>query len=80
MAWRRTVFVAVGLSACSVMPDLHATRAGADSVTYEFAAEKQDEALRQAMLYCANLGRGAAVLADRRSEADARLVATYECH
>ncbi len=79
MTWRRAVFFAACLSACSPIPGLRATRAGADSVTYEFAAEKQGEALRQAMLYCANLGRGTAVLADRRIEADARVVATYDC-
>lgn len=79
MAWRRAVILAACLSACSAMPGLRATRAGTDSVTYEFAAEEQDEALREAMLYCANLGRSAAVLAKRRIEADGLIVATYDC-
>lgn len=66
------------LAACSATPTVRATSAGAEGVTYEFPADRQGDALRQAMLYCANLGRGA-VLKDNRLEPDGLAVAAYEC-
>jgi len=52
--------------------------AGADGVTYEFPLGRQDEARRQAMLYCANLGR-VAVLRALQPEPDGLASAAYDC-
>jgi hypothetical protein len=52
--------------------------AGADGVIYQFPSDRQEEATREAMLYCANLGR-AAIL--KRVELGAEGLATgvYQC-
>jgi len=63
-----------GCSASSV----RAVSAGPDGVAFEVAADRQEEAARQAMLYCANLGR-IAVLAKTRSAADEVNIARYDC-
>jgi hypothetical protein len=65
-------------AACSAPPGVRAVTAAPDGVSFAFAAERQDEAMRQAMLYCANLGRNA-VLRGVESAADGSRVATYDC-
>jgi hypothetical protein len=65
-------------TACSVVSRVQATVATADGVTYQFPADQQDEATRQAMLYCANLGRGA-VLESAKPDGGGLTVATYDC-
>ncbi len=52
--------------------------ADAQGVTFEFPTDRQEEATRQAMLYCANLGRGA-VLKSTRPEGGDDSIAVYDC-
>jgi hypothetical protein len=66
------------LAGCNTTSSVRAMRAGADGVTYEFPLGRQDEAKRQAMLYCANLGR-VAVLSAVRPEPDGLASAAYDC-
>jgi hypothetical protein len=66
------------LAACSSLPMVRATSADAQGVTFEFPAGRQDEATRQAMLYCANLGR-TAVLKSTGVEGSDAAIAAYEC-
>jgi hypothetical protein len=66
------------LAGCSAAPDVRAVGAGPDSVAFEVAADRQDEATRQAMLYCANLGRSA-VLSGVEPAGDGSSIATYVC-
>jgi hypothetical protein len=66
------------LAACASMSMVRATSADAQGVTFEFPPDRQEEATRQAMLYCANLGRSA-VLESTRSEGGGISVAVYDC-
>jgi hypothetical protein len=66
------------LAACGATLAVRATSAGAGSVTYEFPSDRQEEASRQAALYCANLGQRA-VLSSRILEATGLATATYDC-
>lgn len=66
------------VAACGAMSRVQATGATADGVTYQFPAGQQDEARRQAMLYCANLGRSAAPRS-AKAEGDGLVVAVYDC-
>jgi hypothetical protein len=66
------------LAACGSLSPVRAMRADAKGVTFEFPAERQDDAARQAMLYCANLGRGAVLESSRPAGDDGR-IATYGC-
>ena len=67
------------LVTCGVMPRVHALRADADGVTFEFPLAQRDEAARQAMLYCANLGRSA-VLRSAQPQSGSFTIAMYDCH
>jgi hypothetical protein len=66
------------LAACGATPAVRATSAAAGSVSYEFPPDRQEEASRQATLYCANLGQRA-VLSNRTLEATGLAAATYDC-
>jgi hypothetical protein len=66
------------LGGCSAAPDVRAVSAGPDSVAFEVAKDRQEDATRQAMLYCANLGRSA-VLAEVTPAAAGISIAHYEC-
>jgi hypothetical protein len=66
------------LADCSAAPSVRAVSAGPDGVAFEIAADRQEEATRQAMLYCANLGRSA-ILAEVKPEADGARIARYDC-
>lgn len=66
------------VAACGGMSKVQATIATADGVTYQFPADQQDEATRQAMLYCANLGR-TAVLKSAKPDGSDLTVAVYDC-
>ncbi|MGO8915795.1 MAG: hypothetical protein ACLQJR_07805 [Stellaceae bacterium] len=66
------------VAACGAMSGIEAIGATADSVTYQFPADQEDEATRQAMLYCANLGRSA-VLTSAEPEAGGLTLAVYDC-
>ena len=79
MRWRLATALVVCFSAgCSTPPTVRAMSAGADGVIYQFPSDRQEEATREAMLYCANLGR-AAIL--KRVELGAEGLATgvYQC-
>ena len=64
--------------ACGSMSSVRAMSADAQGVTFEFPADRQEEATRQAMLYCANLGRGAVLKSTTPEGGDDR-VAVYDC-
>jgi hypothetical protein len=66
------------LAGCATTSSVRAMSAGADGVTYEFPLGRQDEARRQAMLYCANLGR-IAVLRALQPQPDGLVSAAYDC-
>jgi hypothetical protein len=66
------------LATCGSLSTVRAMRADAEGVTFEFPTERQDDATRQAMLYCANLGRGAVLESSRREGGDDS-IATYGC-
>jgi hypothetical protein len=66
------------LAACGSISTVRSTSADGQGVTFEFPADHQDEATRQAMLYCANLGRGAVLKSTRPEGGDGR-VAIYDC-
>lgn len=66
------------VTACGGMSRVQATVATADGVTYRFPADQRDEATRQAMLYCANLGRSA-VLKSTEPDGGDLTVAAYDC-
>jgi hypothetical protein len=66
------------LAGCTTTSSVRAMSAGADGVTYEFPLARQDEARRQAMLYCANLGR-IAVLRALQPQPDGLASAAYDC-
>jgi hypothetical protein len=66
------------IAGCAMAPTVRAVRADVDGVTYEFPAGHQDEARRQAMLYCANLGRAAA-MEETRPAPDGLAIAAYKC-
>jgi hypothetical protein len=76
----RVVAVAVLclVAGCGTTSNVRAMSAGADGVTYEFPLGQQDEARRQAMLYCANLGR-VAVLRALQPQPDGLASAAYDC-
>jgi hypothetical protein len=79
MARRAAALIALCLVvACSVVPSLRATSAGADGVSYEFPADRRADATREAALYCANLGR-VAVLKGIEIDADGRARAAFAC-
>lgn len=63
---------------CGTASRVQATIATADSVSYQFPAGQQDEAMHQAMLYCANLGRSA-VLRSVQPADGGLSVGTYDC-
>jgi len=77
-AGRVVCLAAAALAACSSAPPVRALSADEAGVSFDFAAGRQDEAGQQAALYCANLGRDAA-LKTLTPEKDGRAVATYEC-
>ena len=64
--------------ACGSMSSVRAMDAHAQGVTFEFPTDRQEEATRQAMLYCANLGRGA-VLKSTKPDGGDLTVAAYDC-
>ncbi len=66
------------VAGCGTISAVRATRADATGVTFEFPVGRQDEATHQAMLYCANLGRGA-VLKSTKPEGSDAAVAVYDC-
>lgn len=66
------------VAACGTTSTVRARSADGQGVTFEFPVVRQDEATRQAMLYCANLGRGA-VLKSIRPEGGDDAVAVYDC-
>lgn len=66
------------VTTCTAMSRLQATIATADGVTYQFPAGEQGEAAHQAMLYCANLGRGAVPRSVGPGDSGL-IVAVYDC-
>lgn len=66
------------LAACSVMPRVRAVTAAPDGVIFEFPVDQQAEATRQAMLYCANLGR-TAMLNGVKSEGSGFSIGMFDC-
>jgi hypothetical protein len=68
----------LSLDACSTVPSVTAKSADADGVTYEFPTDQQEEARHQAMLYCANLGRRAA-LKSTIPEESGQAIAAFDC-
>jgi hypothetical protein len=66
------------LGGCSGAPEVRAVSAGPDGVAFEVAADRQDDATRQAMLYCANLGRSA-VLNSTEPVGSGATIARYDC-
>ena len=66
------------VAGCGGISRVQAMVATADGVTYQFPADQQDEATRQAMLYCANLGRSAMLKSAKRDGGDLT-VAVYDC-
>jgi hypothetical protein len=72
------IFLLLLVAACGSLSTVRATNADAHSVTFEFPVERQDDAAHQAMLYCANLGRGA-VLESNRPGGDHARIAVYDC-
>lgn len=65
-------------AACSAPSSVRAVTAAPDGVSFAFPAERQDDATRRAMLYCANLGRNA-VLRGVESAGDGSRIAAYDC-
>lgn len=66
------------LSACSAAPSMHAVEVTPDGVAYAFPDDQEDLARRQATLYCANLGRSAALQGMKRDGNGAH-VAIFDC-
>jgi hypothetical protein len=66
------------LGSCSAAPGVRAVSAGPDGVAFAVTADRQEAATRQAMLYCANLGRSA-VLTEVTPGSDGVNVARYDC-
>jgi hypothetical protein len=66
------------LGGCGAMSGVRAVSDGPDGVSFAFPADRQDEATRQAMLYCANLGR-TAVLRGVEPAGDGSSIAAYDC-
>jgi hypothetical protein len=66
------------LSACSAAPALRAVEVMPNGVAYAYPDNEEDVAKRQATLYCANLGRGAALQGVKRDGNGAR-VAVFDC-
>lgn len=65
------------LAACSASAALKAVSATSDAVTFEYADDRVGDAVRQAQLYCANLGRSAS-LREVTRDGD-RSIATFDC-
>lgn len=66
------------LAACGLAPMVRATSADAQGVTFEVPSGRKEDATRQAILYCANLGRSA-VLVSIYPETTDLSVAVYDC-
>lgn len=66
------------LSACGATPSVRAVEVTPDGVVYAFPDNGEDLARRQATLYCANLGRGAALQSVKRDGNGAR-IAVFDC-
>jgi hypothetical protein len=66
------------LGGCGAAPDVLAVSAGPDGVAFEVAAGRQEDATRQAMLYCANLGHSA-VLTGVEPAGSGTTIARYDC-
>jgi hypothetical protein len=66
------------LGGCSAALDVRAVSAGPEGVAFEVAADRQEDATRQAMLYCANLGRSA-FLAEVTPVVAGVSITRYEC-
>lgn len=69
--------LALLLTGCGT-PEVRAVETGAGGVTYEFPLDRRAEAMREAMLYCANLGR-TAVLRQVTEKGDKDGVAAFDC-
>jgi hypothetical protein len=67
------------LGGCSGAPGVRAVSAEPDGVAFEVAPGRQEEATRQAMLYCANLGRGALLAEETPSATPGLSIARYDC-
>ena len=68
----------LALDACSTISSVIAKSADADGVTYQFPRNDEGEARRQAMLYCANLGRRAALRSTTPAD-DGRAIGVFDC-
>jgi hypothetical protein len=66
------------LAACGAAPPLEAVRATPDEVTFAYGDGRADDAARQASLYCANLGRAAA-LRNLTRVSGADTLAVFDC-
>ena len=66
------------LGGCSAAPGVRAVSASPEGVVFEVAADRREDATRQAMLYCANLGRSA-VLAEVKPAGEGVSVVRYDC-
>jgi hypothetical protein len=67
------------LGGCGMFPpDMRALSADADGVSFAFPIGEEETAERQAALYCANLGRRAALESTKPSEPK-RSIAVFRC-
>jgi hypothetical protein len=73
------LLLAAALAACGTLSgSLTALSATGDDVAFAYTGDRSADALRQASLYCANLGRSAQLRELHRDGGD-RTTATYEC-
>ncbi len=66
------------LAACSAMVPLRTVSATGDAIVFEYADDSAAHAMREAALYCANLGKNAS-LRDVTPEQGGRSVAAFDC-
>jgi hypothetical protein len=64
--------------ACGSRTVVRATSADARGVTFDVPVGREGEAMHRAMLYCANLGRRAVLVATRPETRDLS-IAVYDC-
>ncbi len=66
------------LAACSTTASLKAVSATADQVVFEYGNDRAAQAIREAALYCANLGKTVS-LRDVTPEEGDRSIAVFDC-
>ncbi len=66
------------LAACSAIASLRTVSATGDAVVFEYANDRAAQAMREAALYCANLGKNAS-LRDVTPEQGDRSIAAFDC-